>query len=220
MKASLDTNVLIHLYRANQQNILFGLFTEGVFAYEQIRAIELEHHGQDILEAVDQDIESGKIKIYTVDMLRELGVNKIFENNVKENRLLYGAGDLGEVYAISLAQTLGAYFLVTDDTKIGGPYMSLLQFVDNDIKPFNVADLLILQYLSGYKNAAETVSAFEQINTTSELNWSFRSHLQKFIGRFWRDLYQVDEKRWMEEYCDKNHIKAKGKFEELKKHIL
>lgn len=97
MKASLDTNVLIHLYRANQQNILFGLFTEGVFAYEQIRAIELEHHGQDILEAVDQDIESGKIKIYTVDMLRELGVNKIFENNVKENRLLYGAGDLGEV---------------------------------------------------------------------------------------------------------------------------
>lgn len=98
--------------------------------------------------------------------------------------------------------------------------MSLLQFVDNDIKPFNVADLLILQYLSGYKNAAETVSAFEQINTTSELNWSFRSHLQKFIGRFWRDPYQVDEKRWMEEYCDKNHIKAKGKFEELKKHIL
>lgn len=43
-------------------------------------------------------------------------------------------GDLGEVYAISLAQTLGAYSLVTNDTKQGGPYMSLLQFED-DIMP-------------------------------------------------------------------------------------
>lgn len=55
-----------------------------------------------------------------------------------KNRWLYGTGDLGEVYAISLAQTLGAYSLVTDDTKQGGPYMSLLQYED-DIMPFTFA---------------------------------------------------------------------------------
>ena len=49
---------------------------------------------------------------------------------------------MGEVYAIALAQTIGAYSLVTDDVKQGGPYMSLMQF-DDDIMPFNFADILL-----------------------------------------------------------------------------
>ena len=146
MRASLDTNVIIHLYKAGLQRVLFDVFDEGVFIYEQIRNIELENHGRNVLEIVDADIASGKIEIYTDQKLKDLAVYKIFENNFKENRLLYGSGDLGEVYAISLAQTLGAYSLVTDDTKQGGPYMSLLQFED-DVMPFTFADVLILRYL-------------------------------------------------------------------------
>lgn len=144
MRASLDTNVIIHLYRAYMQSILFDVFKGGVIIYEQIRNIELEHHGKVVLETVDADIEAGKIEVYTNVKLKEQGVYKIFENNVKENRLLYGTGDLGEVYAISLAQTLGAYSLVTDDTKQGGPYMSLMQ-LEYDVKPFTFADILILR---------------------------------------------------------------------------
>ena len=120
MRASLDTNVIIHLYRAELQGILFDLFDEGVFIYEQIRSMELEHHGQDILTKVDSDINAGKIELFTDQKLKDLAVYKMFENNVRENRILYNAGDLGEVYAISLAQTIGAYSLVTDDTKQGG----------------------------------------------------------------------------------------------------
>lgn len=111
MRASLDTNVIIHFYRAGLQNILFDFFDEGVFIYEQIRNIELENHGQDVLEKVDAEIAAGKIELFTNQKLKDLAVYKIFENNVNENRNLYGAGDLGEVYAISLAQTLGAYSL-------------------------------------------------------------------------------------------------------------
>ena len=146
MKASLDTNVMIHLYRAGRQQILFDFFEEGVFIYEQIRSVELEHHGQDILESVDADITSGKLKIYTREKLKSQSVLKMFQNNVDENRLLYGTGDLGEVYAISLAQTIGAYSLVTDDIKPGGPYMSLLQ-LEYEVMPFTFAELLILRYL-------------------------------------------------------------------------
>ena len=116
MRASLDTNVIIHFYKAGLQDILFDFFDEGVFIYEQIRNIELENHGQEILDKVDSDIASGKIELYTNQKLKELQVYKIFENNVMGNRNLYGSGDLGEVYAISLAQTIGAYSLVTDDT--------------------------------------------------------------------------------------------------------
>lgn len=123
MRAFLDTNVVIHFYQAKLQNILFEFFEDGVFIYEQIRNVELEHHGKDILALVDADIDSGNIEVYTVEKLKNQAVYKIFENNVYENRLLYETGDLGEVYAISLAQTIGAYSLVTDDTKQGGNHI-------------------------------------------------------------------------------------------------
>ena len=89
MRASLDTNVIIHLYRAELQGILFDFFDEGVFIYEQIRNVELENHGKDVLEKVDADIASGKIEIYTDQKLREQAIYRIFDNNVRENRWLY-----------------------------------------------------------------------------------------------------------------------------------
>ena len=218
MKASLDTNVIIHFYRAGLQEILFNIFDEGVFIYEQIRDIELENHGKDILNKVDADIEAGKIEKYTDEKLKELHVYKIFENNVHENRLVYGTGDLGEVYAISLAQTIGAFFLVTDDTKQGGPYMSLLQFND-DIMPFTFADILILRYLMGNAKASNTVEDFDLINQISDLNWTFKSQIAKFIKRFWKDPYRQEDIRWMREVVIQNKIAVKTKFIELQKLI-
>lgn len=215
MRASLDTNVIIHLYRANMQNILFDIFKDGLFIYEQIRKVELEHHGKAVLDAVDSDINAGKIELYTDSKLKEQGVYKIFENNVRENRLLYGTGDLGEVYAISLAQTIGAYSLVTDDTKQGGPYMSLLQ-LDYDVKPFTFADILILRYLFGFADAQQTVRDFDTVNESSDLNWSFRSQLVKFIKRFISDPYKEEEKEWFEQWTKENSIGAMTKFKALR----
>lgn len=215
MRASLDTNVIIHLYRANMQSILFDVFKDGLFIYEQIRNIELEHHGKSVLAAVDKDIETGKIELYTNAKLKEQGVYRMFENNVKENRWLYMSGDLGEVYAISLAQTIGAYSLVTDDIKQGGPYMSLVH-LDYDIKPFTFADILILRYLLGFADAHQTVKDFDTVNETSDLNWSFRSQLAKFIKRFVADPYKTEEKEWFEQWTTENGIKAMAKFRALR----
>jgi len=211
LRASLDTNVIIHLYKAGLQSVLFDVFDEGVFIYEQIRSVELENHGQDVLEDVDADIASGKIEIYTDKKLKDLAVYKIFENNFKENRLLYGIGDLGEVYAISLAQTLGAYSLVTDDTKQGGPYMSLLQFED-DVMPFTFADVLILRYLMGIADESQTVKDFDAVNTAAKLDWAFRSQLSKFIRRFFKDPYREEDTVWIREFEKKYDIKLKEKL--------
>ena len=175
----------------------------------------MEHHGKAVLEAVDADIEVGKIELYTDAKLKEQCVYKMFENNVKENRLLYGTGDLGEVYAISLAQTIGAYSLVTDDTKQGGPYMSLMQ-LDYDVKPFTFADILILRYLLGVVDAQQTVADFDTVNEASDLNWSFRSQLTKFIKRFVADPYKTEEKEWFEQWTTENDIKAMAKFRALR----
>lgn len=218
MRASLDTNVVIHFYRAKQQNILFEFFKDGVFIYEQIRNVELEHHGKDILDLVDADIDLGNIEIYTDEKLKNQAVYKMFENNVKENRLLYGTGDLGEVYAISLAQTIGAYSLVTDDTKQGGPYMSLLQ-LDYDVMPFTFADILILRYLLGAANEFQTINAFHDINAASDLNWSFKSQITKFIKRFWIEPYKEEDRKWIQKLVVDSNIRVKSKFTALSRII-
>lgn len=218
MKASLDTNAIIHFYKADLQKILFDFFDEGVFIYEQIRNIELENHGQDVLNKVDADIVSGKIEKYTDQKLKEQAVYKIFQNNFNENRKLYGTGDLGEVYAISLAQTLGAYSLVTDDIKQGGPYMSLLQFED-DIMPFTFADVLILRYLVGMADEYQTVKDFDAVNDASDLKWAFRSQLTKFIKRFLKAPYREEDVMWIEKLAKDKGIEFKSKFVALSKLI-
>lgn len=216
MRASLDTNVIIHFYKAGLQDILFDFFDKGIFIYEQIRNIELENHGQEILDKVDYDIASGKIELYTNQKLKELQVYKIFENNVLENRNLYGSGDLGEVYAISLAQTIGAYSLVTDDTKQGGPYMSLLQF-DDDIMPFTFADVLILRYLVGFVDEHQTVKDFNLINNSSNLNWSFKSQVSKFIKRFLKDPYRSEDTEWIRNLAATKGFSIKEKLAAISK---
>ena len=211
MKASLDTNAIIHFYRAELQNILFDFFDEGVFIYEQIRRIELRNHAEDLLPMIDEDIISGKIEVYTKEKLKSLAVFNIFERNVKENRLLYGSGDLGEVYAISLVQTIGAFSLITDDIKQGGPYMSLLQFED-DIMPFTFADVFILRYLTGASDEYQTVEDFNAVNTASDLNWSFKGQISKFIRRFWKEPYKEADRQWMQRLVEDQEIKVKSKF--------
>jgi len=211
LRASLDTNVIIHLYKAGLQRVLFDVFDEGVFIYEQIRSVELENHGRDVLEMVDADITSGKIEIYTDQKLKDQAVYKIFENNFKENRLLYGIGDLGEVYAISLAQTLGAYSLVTDDIKQGGPYMSLLQFED-DVMPFTFAEVLILRYLMGITDTSQTIKDFDAVNKAADLDWAFRSQLSRFIRRFLKDPYREEDTAWIREFEKKYGIKLEEKL--------
>lgn len=216
MRASLDTNVIIHFYMAELQDILFSFFDEGVFIYNQIREIELENHGQSVLAQVDADISDGKIELYTDQRLKDLSIFRIFEHNVNENKNLYGTGDLGEVYAISLAQTLGAYSLVTDDTKQGGPYMSLLQF-DDDIMPFTFADVLILRYLLGSADENQTVEDFNRINIASDLNWSFKSQITKFVKRFYSDPYRSDDTIWIKKLAADNNIKVKDKLQKLRR---
>ncbi len=202
MRASLDTNVIIHFYKAGLQDILFAFFDEGVFIYEQIRNVELENHGQDVLNQVDADIADGKMELYTNQRLRNLQVYKIFEHNVSENRNLYGTGDLG------------AYSLVTNDTKQGGPYMSLLQFED-DIMPFTFADVLILRYLIGTVDENQTLKDFNSINTSSNLNWSFKSQVIKFVKRFFKDPYRDEDIVWIKKLAAENNINIKLKLATL-----
>lgn len=215
MKASLDTNVIIHLYRAGMEQILFDCFDDGLYIYEQIYNIELNNHGKAILDELNKDIKCGKCHIITDSFLKKKGVYTLFKAYEKDNQILYNSGDKGEVLAISLAQTLGLMALVTDDIKQGGPYMSLLQLRYNEVMPFAFTDILMINYLNSILSAEEALSAFDQVNKSANLNWSFKSHFGKFIRRFWTDPYQMEEKEWMKSFCERNKIPWHSKIRTL-----
>jgi hypothetical protein len=109
-----------------------------------------------------------------------------------------------------------AYSLVTDDTKQGGPYMSLLQFED-DIMPFTFADVLILRYLIGDADEKQTVKDFNLINKASSLNWAFRSQVTKFIKRFIKEPYRNEDTEWIRKLAEKYGFSVKGKLTLLSK---
>ena len=94
--------------------------------------------------------------------------------------------------------------------------MSLLNFED-ELMPFTFADVLILRYLFGLVDENQTVSDFDMINTASELNWTFRSQLTKFIKRFWNDPHRQEDVVWMQKLVSEKEIKVKSKIQALRK---
>lgn len=97
--------------------------------------------------------------------------------------------------------------------------MSLLQ-LEYDIMPFTFADILILRYLIEAADAEQTVRDFNMINEVSDLKWSFRSQIVKFIKRFWKDPYKNEEKKWMSKLVEERKIRVKSKFTDLQKIII
>ncbi len=93
-----------------------------------------------------------------------------------------------------------------------------MQF-DDDIKPFNFADVLLLRYMLDKADSYQTVKDFNDINIASDLQWSFKSQISKFIRRFWKVPYTSKDVEWMQKIVLENNIKVKSKFIELNKRI-
>ncbi len=78
MDASLDTNVIIHLYKANLQSVLFYRFGK-LKVYEFIRNHEMINHAsQDIIGQFDKDVKDGKIEIVTDQYLKSIECIRCF----------------------------------------------------------------------------------------------------------------------------------------------
>lgn len=219
MDASLDTNVIIDLYNANFQSLLFNRF-EKLKVYEFIRNIEMVHHAkEEVIELFDKDVADGKIEIITDEYFKSIGMYNVFKQHVYENKILYDIGDLGEVYAIALAETLGCITLVTDDVKEYGPHFMLMRIPDSDVMPFAFYELLFLNYLEGIISVEELNNQFDNICIVSNLNINFTAKMKFFVRRFWSDPYTDSERKWMESFCAENKINAKQKIQELSRYL-
>ena len=215
MNASLDTNVIIHLYKVNLQNMLFDRF-EKLFVYDFIRSHEMVNHaGTEIIELFDADVEAGKIELISDSYFRKIGMYPVFQRHVNEHKILFENSDLGEVYAIAMAKTLGCICLVTDDIKERGPHYTLMRIPDSDVMPFAFFELLILDYLEEKITMNKLIENFNYICSKAEMEWNFETKLKGFMKRFWKDPYSESEKIWMDKFCEINQINPKTKFKLL-----
>ncbi len=219
MNASLDTNVIIHLYKAKLQSVLFNRF-EKLKVYEFIRIYEMQNHAeQDIIDQFDKDVEIGKIEIITDLYLKSIGMYQVFLQHVKDLGILFNGGDLGEVYAIAVAKTLGLACLVTDDIKERGPHYTLMRILDSEVIPFAFFEVLFLDFLESRMSEVELSDAFVAVCDFSGLVWDIKSKLKGFIRRFWYDPYSESEKVWMNGFCSEKGIDAKSRIQKLRNYI-
>lgn len=219
MDASLDTNVIIHLYKANLQSVLFNRF-QKLKVYEFIRSHEMQNHAEaEILDLFDKDVEARRIELITNDYLKSIGMYNVFLQHVKDFRILFDGGDLGEVYAISMAKTLGCICLVTDDIKERGPHYTLMRIPDSDVIPFAFYEIFLLDYLEERITEKELLDVFEAVCDLSGLTMNFKSKLRIFIKRFWSDPYSESEKEWMKNFCIEKSITAKERIQAILSYI-
>jgi len=219
MEASLDTNVIIHLYKANFQTILFSRF-EKLQVYEFIRYHEMENHATPkIMGQFDKDVADGKIELITDDYLKSIGMYNVFQYHVKDTRILFEGGDLGEVYAIAMAKTLGCISLITDDIKERGPHYTLMRIPDSDVMPLAFYEILFLDYLESGITEEELLSRFNIISDLSDLRMNCFSKLKAFIRRFWTDPYSESEKEWMRSFGADKNINMKERLQRLNTYL-
>lgn len=162
--ASADANILVHLQRANGIDVLDLLF-ERVHVEDFIRG-ELARNAPDVMASLFGDAEarvSACLCPMNADAALPILQRKIYRHYLETNRDLFNPQDRGELVAISLAAANGARFVLTDDTKHGGPYWWMSQGVFGDLLPLRFHDVLLLACLAGRLTPVEAGRRFEII---------------------------------------------------------
>ncbi|NLK68018.1 MAG: hypothetical protein GX283_02505 [Clostridiaceae bacterium] len=126
MDASLDTDIIIHLYKSNKKELLFSSF-DKLYIHEYLLRNEIQRKSNLVYEEVLFDVDNSRIEIIGNKELIKMGIKSLFENYKSEYYYLF---DMGELYAIALAKAMGIAAFTSDDTKDFGPHDTLviLQF--------------------------------------------------------------------------------------------
>lgn len=213
MDASLDTDIIIHLYTSGQQNLLHDFF-DHLHIHEYLLNSELKKVAPLVYAQVVKDISQGQIAVVTTKDLIELGVKGLYESYLREYEYLF---DSGELHAIALAKTLGLAALVSDDTKEFGPHDLLLRELIKDVIPLSFYELLFLRFLKLPMSVNELKTLFALIN---EKGMSTRP--LGFENRFKRTLRRFDTRsgsdrdiNWMGTFCKENEIRYNEKCSPL-----
>lgn len=212
MDVSLDTDIIIHLYDAGKEELIYKYF-DKCYIHEFVLEREIKNKSTTVYNKIIKEIEAGKIIKVTQRYLIEIEMKKQFEDKVYELQTLF---DFGETNAVALASVLGIAALVTDDTKEQGPHDTLVKEYVEDIIPFSFYELLYLDYLQSgdYDNFKND---FDEINKAAypQYPMDFLSRIKRVVRRFGKYGSERD-KNWMIDFCNEKNIDYRSAMQKLK----
>lgn len=217
MDVSLDTDITIHLYDAGKEGLLFKYF-DKLYMYEFILEREIKNKSNDVYKKIIAEIEAEKIIKVTQRYLIDIGMKKIFEDNLYDVKVLF---DFGEANAVALAATLGIAALATDDTKDYGPHDMLVKEYVENIIPFSFYELLYLEYLQSDDAFDQLKGDYEKINHIAYPKYpmDFLSRIKRVVRRFSNRGSNRDI-AWMNAFCQKHSINYRIKMQALQLHLM
>ena len=215
MDASLDTDIVIHLYKSDKRDLLFS-FCDKLYMHEYLLENELERKSYSVHKQFMIDTKNGDIKIITNSDLIGMGVKRLFDRYIEENDLLF---DTGELYAVALAKAMGIAAFLSDDTKKFGPHDTLVRGLIEDVIPFAFYELLFLKYIETDQTPEDLYKEFEKITSNSmQTNpMNFRSRMITTVRRFSNKYGTKRDIMWINEFCNNRNINYKSKMIELKR---
>ena len=214
MDASLDTDIVIHLFISDRQELLFSSF-DNLYMFEFLIEQELRVKSPTVYDKVRTELAAGRIKRITVANLIELGIRNLFDEYKRDYSILF---DQGELHAIALAKAMGISAFVSDDTKDQGPHQTLVKQLIEDVIPFAFYELLFLKFLRSTITVQEMKAEFEAVNDAAmgQHPMSFRPKIAATVRRFsTRDGTERDTD-WMNSFCLAQRINYREKMQELK----
>lgn len=217
MDASLDTDIVIHLYKSNKRDLLFS-FCDKLYMHEYLLENELKKKSYLVYEQFMIDIQKGNINIIANSDLIEMGIKGLFDRYKEENDLLF---DTGELYAVALAKAMGVAAFLSDDTKKFGPHDTLVRELIENVMPFAFYELLFLNYIGTDQTPEDLHKEFEEVTSSSmQANpMNFRSRMLTTVRRFSNKYGTKRDIMWINEFCNNRNINYKNKMLELKEFL-
>lgn len=214
MDASLDTDIVIHLYKSDKRDLLFS-YCDKLYMHEYLLNKELKNKSAPVYREFLEDVENELITIiYNSDLIK-MGIKGLFEGYLQDYNYLF---DMGEIHAIALAKAMGIVTFLSDDTKEDGPHETLVKELIEDVIPFSFYELLFLKYLESSMTPEDLFEEFEDVNSNSmsQHPMNFRSKMLFTVRRFSKRHGTERDKQWIENFCSSKGVNYKSKMMELR----
>lgn len=217
MDASLDTDIVIHLYKSGKKELLYSSF-DKLYIYDFLLEKEMQKKSISVYEEFKKDVEVGIVKVITNKELIYMGIKGLFEEYKESNKYLF---DQGELQAVALAKAMGIAAFVSDDTKDFGPHQFLVKELIEGVIPFAFYELLFIKFLNSQITLEELHSSFQQVNKSSmsEFPMSFKRKLSEVLKRFSTKYVTERDKKWISDYCNKREINLNDKMLKLRDYL-
>lgn len=206
-RASIDTNIIGHLYRSNTIHLITNLFDEVLV--DEFITQELRRRCKDIYDDFINDIEDPNSPFVLVDKsyLRERSLLQLYNIQLSELENLFLPKDEGEKRAVALALSTGVFFLLTDDEKyMDGPYHMIDRGLVDNMDSLAFWDLIFLNVARKYIGFDKAKENFEAICMDGYLPDGYKGEFKSKINH---SIRRLKEKEWFKAHLENGDIQRR-----------